>query len=304
MKARWAKHRLLILRTLGTLAAVAMLVTLFDEQGWNEVADALRRISPAEFLLALAALLLSRLFVVARWHVLLRSAGTAIRFRRTASLTFTGLFASNFLPTTIGGDLVRLTGALRMGFDRGVCLASLVVDRLVGMLGMFLVLPFGLLPFLGSVNATGVQAIGFGGLGRKISGLLRQTLDAFSIWIKKPVDLLAALLCTLGNMVFIFISISILTTGLHDSVPFMLIAGLWSLTYFVTQIPISINGYGVQELSLSFLLARVGGMGNAESLTVAILIRAIFIFASLPGVVYLPRIMEAVALARAEEEAL
>jgi hypothetical protein len=42
-------------------------------------------------------------------------------------------------------------------------------------------------------------------------------------------------------------------------------------------------------------------MGNAESLTLAILIRAVFIFASLPGALYLPRIMEAVALARAEE---
>jgi hypothetical protein len=74
-----------------------------------------------------------------------------------------------------------------------------------------------------------------------------------------------------------------------------LIAGLWSLTYFVTQIPVSINGYGVQELSLSFLLNRVGGMGAAESLTAAVLIRAVFIMASLPGAIYLPRILEALA---------
>jgi hypothetical protein len=301
MKARWATHRLLILRILGTMVAVAMLLALFHEEGWNEAAAALQRISLQEFLLALGALLVSRLFVVARWHVLLRSAGTAIRFGRTASLTFTGLFASNFLPTTIGGDLVRLTGALRMGFDRGVCVASLVADRLVGMLGMILVLPFGLLPFLNSVSAPALQAIGFGGLGARLRRLLQQTFEAFSIWTRKPADLLLSLLCTLGNMCFIFISISTLITGLHDSVPFVLIAGLWSLTYFVTQIPISINGYGVQELSLSFLLARVGGMGNAESLTLAILIRAVFIFASLPGALYLPRIMEAVALARAEE---
>jgi hypothetical protein len=42
-------------------------------------------------------------------------------------------------------------------------------------------------------------------------------------------------------------------------------------------------------------------METAESLSVAVLIRAVFILASLPGAFYLPRILEAVALAGADD---
>ena len=53
---------------------------------------------------------------------------------------------------------------------------------------------------------------------------------------------------------------------------FWLITGLWSLAYFVTLIPISINGLGVQELSLTFLFSTVAGLSTPVSLTIAVLI--------------------------------
>ena len=88
--------------------------------------------------------MVSRLAVAGRWHVLMHSAGTGIIPRQSIRLTFAMLFASNFLPTTIGGDVVRYAGAVRLGFDNAISLASLVVDRLVGMTGMAMALPFGI----------------------------------------------------------------------------------------------------------------------------------------------------------------
>ena len=61
--------------------------------------------------------MVSRLAVAGRWHVLMHSAGTGITPRQSIRLTFAMLFASNFLPTTIGGDVVRYAGAVRLGFD-------------------------------------------------------------------------------------------------------------------------------------------------------------------------------------------
>ena len=61
------------------------------------------------------------------------------------------------------------------------------------------------------------------------------------------------MLCTVMTMY-------VLIEGLGTHADFWLIAGLWSLTYFVTLVPISINGYGVQELSLTFLLSSIGGV--------------------------------------------
>jgi hypothetical protein len=71
------------------------------------------------------------------------------------------------------------------------------------------------------------------------------------------------------------------------------VAGLYTLTYFVSLFPISINGLGVQELSMTFLLIQLGGLSSSESATVALLTRALFIITSLPGAFFLPSILAA-----------
>ncbi|MBL8050525.1 MAG: flippase-like domain-containing protein [Anaerolineales bacterium] len=278
-------------RLAGTLLALILLAVLIREESSTEILSALKSINPLYFILGIFVMLISRMFVILRWHILLRSAEVDIPLIRTAMLTFTGLFSSNFLPTTIGGDVVRLTGAMQLGYDRAVCLASLVVDRLIGMAGMLFALPFGLIPVLS--NPGSLQALTFASLIEKIRDFTIRTLNAFSIWLKKPKALILSLIFTFGNMACIFASIYLLAEGMSDHISYWLIAGLWSLTYFVTLIPISINGYGVQELSLTFLLSRLGGLTHAESLTIAILIRILFIITSLPGAFFLPSILAA-----------
>ena len=300
MSQWFSRNRAGVIRWAGTLLAVLLLFVLIREEKWDDVLQAVQQVSFKQFFLALGLMMVSRFLVVARWHTLMRSGGVDISIKDSAALTFTGLFASNFLPTTVGGDLARLAGAMQLGFDRAVCLASLVADRLIGMIGMALALPFGIGPLMKSLAAVSYHALAWSPLFPKIKAFLRRTLAAFSLWLKKPVALLISLACTLGNMAFIFAAIYVLTTGLGDNISYWLIAGLWSLTYFVTLVPISINGYGVQELSLSFLLTRVGGLENVESLTIAVLIRILFIFASLPGALFLPGIMEAMAISQKE----
>jgi uncharacterized membrane protein YbhN (UPF0104 family) len=95
-------------------------------------------------------------------------------------------------------------------------------------------------------------------------------------------------------MLFIFTAIYLLVQGLGDHVSFWLIAGLYSLSYLVTLMPISINGYGLQELSVTYLFLHVGGLSAATSLSLAVLIRIIWMLASLPGAVFLPSIWLAI----------
>mgnify|MGYP003430352164 FL=1 len=140
------ENRQMVIRGFGSILALVLLLILIREEGDGELFSALRRVDLGYFLLAVASLLISRLFAVARWHILLRSAGVLVSFMHTAMLTFTGNFSSNFLPTTIGGDVVRLGGAMQLGYDRAICFASLVADRLIGMVGMALALPLGLIP--------------------------------------------------------------------------------------------------------------------------------------------------------------
>ncbi|MBM4426781.1 MAG: flippase-like domain-containing protein [Chloroflexi bacterium] len=286
------KNRQIIARVIGSILALVLLVILIEEEGDGELFSAVRRVSIGYFLAAVAVLFISRFFSAARWHILLKSGGVEIPFTRSAMLTFTGNFSSNFLPTTIGGDVVRLTGTMQFGYDRAVCLASLVVDRLIGMAGMTLALPLGLIPVLSLDPAMLRSAVVFCFFKKGID-FFNRTLASFSIWLKKPLALFGSLLATLGNMLFIYLAIYLLLLGIDHQVDYWLVAGLYTLTYFVTLIPISINGMGVQELSMTFLLTQIGGLSSSESATIALLTRVIFILTSLPGAFSLPTILAA-----------
>ncbi len=290
----WLRNRQRLLQLAGTLLAVALLVLLVREDEWGEILVAMQKITILDLILVAILFAISRLAIVWRWHTLLQSGGVHIRFRNSTALTFTGLFASNFLPTTIGGDVVRLAGAMQMGFDRAVCLASLAADRLIGMLGMSMTVPIGLAY---SWNMLQIGSVSYSSIGiiQKPLAFIKRTVSIFSIWLKKPASLLVALAFTWIHMLCLFGSIYVFIHDLGSHISFWMIAGLWSLTYFITLIPISINGYGLQELSFTFLMSNVAGLSPAVSLTVAVLIRAYFILSSLPGAVFLPSILSVMA---------
>lgn len=286
------ENRQTVIRGLGSILALALLIVLIQEEGDGQLFSALRRVSVGYFLAAVVALTISRVFAATRWHILLKSADVEIPFLRSVMLTFTGNFSSNFLPTTIGGDVVRLAGAMQLGYDRAVCVASLVADRLIGLAGMSIALPLGLVPVF-SMGHGVTQSVAFSTLIQKGVDFAKRTFESFSIWLKKPLALSGSMLATFGNMIFIYLSVYLLLLGIDHHVSYWLVAGLYTLTYFVTLVPISINGLGVQELSMTFLLAQLGGLSSSESATVALLTRAMFIITSMPGAFFLPTILAA-----------
>jgi glycosyltransferase 2 family protein len=291
--ASWlSRNRQRVVQSIGTVLAIVLIGFLLREDGWNAVVAAMKKIPPAALLWVALLFLISRIAVSARWHVLLRAGDVPISFKDSVMLTFTGLFASNFLPTTIGGDVLRMAGAMKMGYDKAVCLASIVGDRLIGMFGMFMVAPLGLYYAWGALPANFLN-ISFMGFVKKPLDFAKRTFLTFSIWLKKPVSLLMSLGFSWIHMICLFWSIKIFLAALGYDVSFWMVAGLWSLTYFVTQVPISINGYGLQELSFTFLFSQVAGVPPADSLTVGLLIRAYLVLASLPGAFFLPSALAA-----------
>lgn len=293
MKPWLSKNLQTIVRGAGSLLSLGLLAFLISEQGWAEVLSALRQVPLGMYLAGAVSLFISRLFVVARWHVLLRGAGMTVTYRETTVMTFTGLFASNFLPSTIGGDVVRLVGIMRLGYDRAICLASLAADRLIGMAGFAFTLPFGLIPWLqsGSLVLPGSMAMGaWFQHGRRF---LMRTVQALSLWIRQPGILARAILITWGNMLFLFLCIYTFTHGLGAGISFWMVAGAWTLTYYVTLMPVSINGLGLQELSVTYFFTTLGGLTLPQVLALAVLIRFTFVLASLPGAFFLPQALAA-----------
>ncbi len=292
---KWTgRNRQLLLRVGGTAVAIALIALLLRGEAWNDVVAALQELSWTRIGAALSLVVASRLLVSARWYILLRSGGVRISAGRVMALTFTGLFANNFLPTTVGGDVVRLAGAMQLGYDRAVCVASIAADRLVGMLGMLLTLPLGLFPLFQNMAVGPAQATALPRLWGRGVAFLQRTARTFTVWLRRPEALLGAVACTLGHMLCTFLTMSMLIESLGSQVNFALIAGLWSVSYFVTLVPISINGYGVQELSLTLLFSNIAGLSTPTSVTVAVLMRAVYVAVSLVGAIFLPSILSAI----------
>lgn len=292
--------RFKLIRVAGTLITISLLLYLFFMQGWSEILAGIRLIPTWMLIASLGLTLVSRLAVTGRWHVLLVSAGISISARNSLRITFAGLFATNFLPTTIGGDVIRLAGAIRLKYDAAVCAASLVVDRLVGMAGMAMVLPF-CLPALSEI--TGAARLPVFAMMTTTSNNIWETLvnrsrasfqkigQAFDLWKKNPRSLIFSLAWSWVHMLSVFSILWLLFYGLGETISFWLIGGLYSLVYFFTLIPISINGYGLQEISMTFVFYQMGGISLSSSLTAALLFRTVMIIGSLPGAFFIPGIL-------------
>lgn len=289
MKGWLKKNGSLVLRVCGTILAIGLLIYLVKQNGTVNIQEALSKISLTNLTLAFTCIILSRLFITARWHVLLRSGGVNIPFTRTITLVFMGLFSNNFLPTTIGGDVVRLAGAIQMGYDNAICLASIAADRVINMVGMSLAAPLGLWQLAAVGSAA--QSLSIAALFAKGKDFVAKTFRSFSLWLNKPGALVSALLFALIHMLFSFSANYILIISMGEHISLWKVIGLSSLAYFITLVPISINGYGLQELTVTYLLTNIGGISVETAASTAVIHRLIMMTVSLPGAFTLPGVL-------------
>ena len=98
-----------------------------------EVAAALRRVSPLEFAVLLLLATLDRLLMGLRWGVLLRLAGVRLPLARAVRLFYQASAVGTLLPSHLGGDLLRGWWAAREGAPGHPVAASLVMERLLGL---------------------------------------------------------------------------------------------------------------------------------------------------------------------------
>lgn len=96
-----------------------------------------------------------------RWVVLLRVQGVALGIGRTFSLLLIGLFFNFFLPSGTGGDVVKIFYLLKETHgQRTAALLSVLVDRILGLIGLILLAGFIVLWRWDWLNSTPTTAQG------------------------------------------------------------------------------------------------------------------------------------------------
>ena len=157
-------------------------------------------------------------------------------------------------------------------------------------------LPFGIVPIFQAQDISRLQMANtpgmfLGRLWKKTVAFFARVKQALGLWLKQPKYLLGAALVSYVHMACTFAMVSVILQGLGDPISFWRVGGLWVLIYFITLLPISINGLGLQEFSLSLIYTNLAGVSEANSLVLALLMRVIFMIASLPGAIFLPEVL-------------
>jgi uncharacterized membrane protein YbhN (UPF0104 family) len=84
-------------------------------------------------LLALCIALPSTLLTFVRWYVLVRAVGLPFRFFDAFRLGFIGLFFNNFMPGSVGGDVIKAAVLAREQDRRTVAVATVLMDRAIAL---------------------------------------------------------------------------------------------------------------------------------------------------------------------------
>lgn len=287
--ARNWKH---VLRWAGTGITAGLFIYLLIRQDWQKVGTALMQIPGWVLPLAFALYICGQLANGARWFTLLRAQDVTITYAQTLQLIFAGAFASNFLPSTIGGDALRILGIFQYTTNRVTAVASIILDRFLNVLAYITVLPVALMTVGGMLPAgTALASVGvMGGLNRLWQKAWLELRNAFSVWRERKSSVLAAFGISWLSIFVIFLALWLLANGLGIPVTLWQVMGINALTYLITLLPVSINGLGLREIAITGLYMQVGASVEQAS-ALAIISRLMLMAETLPGALWAPGVL-------------
>jgi hypothetical protein len=146
-------------RGLATACRVVVSVLMLGYLSWRIKDSGLDlpdlSLSTAAWIAGAAVLTLLGIFLSAlRWQAVLSVLGQPSGIRRLLSFYLAGQFVANVLPTTIGGDVLRVSRLSRETGESPTSFASVVLERLTG----WLVLP--VMTFVGLALNPGLRHLG------------------------------------------------------------------------------------------------------------------------------------------------
>ncbi|MBV9888010.1 MAG: flippase-like domain-containing protein [Acidobacteria bacterium] len=274
---------IIVLRWIAALVVLGMLLHFLPLAA---VRSAIVRVPPEQFIAALAGYLLAHALGVLKWRMVVNAAGAQLDRATSLQCYGGGLFGTLFLPSIVGGDVIRLAVGLRRSPRPAAVLAGNVVDRFLdvaaqaGLVALGLALLPGSLPeSLRSIaTRTLLAALAISGIvivlglflrhalfrGRSMRFLrrlvrLRHALRSVS---RRPQVLVAGWLAgTAIQSTFLVLTAWLATAcGLHLPLRVWLFA--WPLAKLAALLPLTQGGIGVREAALVALLAPFGAAGT------------------------------------------
>jgi glycosyltransferase 2 family protein len=290
------------LRGLLTLGVLAILAFKIDMRA---TAEALLRLQPGAAVAVLGLLAIDRALMVWRWIILLRARGAAVSTKSATWIYLVSSFVGAFLPAGVGADAARAYSLSRRTARGSEAVASVAVDRLLGLssivaMGMVGVLVAGrqmpgtpplLLPVVavlvlgGSVAALWADRVMGALLTNRTSALasrLRRLADAVAQYRGHRLALAGVALLSVAVQVLRILQAYLLGRGIDIDVPFSYYLLFMPIGLIALLLPISISGIGAPQAIIVWLLTP-RGVPEHDALALSTLIVLSGIIANLPG---------------------
>jgi uncharacterized protein (TIRG00374 family) len=296
---------------LRVLVAVALTGYMLRDANPAEVWRVSVNASPRFLAAAAALVLLDRALMAYRWLVLLRplTAASHLSLRPVMRIFFVSTFVGTFLPASVGGDAVRAYGLARQQVPGAAAVASVFMDRMLGVLSVLLMAGVGLVfaadlagnryilaGLAVSVGACGVTAalVFSGTAARAASSLIsrfpwdrasriaQKLLAAIQSYANAHRELLNVLAGSIAVQVLRIVQAYYLGRALGITAPLAAYFAFVPLILLVMLLPVTVNGLGTSQWAFVWLFARAG-VGAAEAFALSVLFVALGVVGNLPG---------------------
>jgi glycosyltransferase 2 family protein len=283
--------------------SLAMLALLFTALPFADIAAAIRSVPPIVWPAALAMYMALHLIGVAKWRLLTNTAGAGLSFRTAVRAYYMGLFGNTFLPSIVGGDVVRAGVALRAARSKSGLVLGSLVDRLLDILGLAAVAGIGALLSpraldgqsrrifltLGALLAVaaigGLVALALFPVRRlpwKVRRKLVQVRRAVRATMRRPQALLGAFLLGMLLQTLLTVLNWWLGTVIGIEIPLYVWLFVWPLAKIAGLLPLTQNGIGVREAAQAVLFAPFG-VSAAMAVATGLVFEVVIISGGLVG---------------------
>ena len=305
MRRRYAP---LLLRI--AVAASLTLLSLYISRP-GEVLQAATRARMWPLVVAVALVVIDRGLMAHRWILLVRAGDGPVQppLSTLMRLFLVSTFLGTFLPTGVGGDAIRAYGLVRASVRTGWAAASVIMDRLLGILSLAVVASIGLAgaqQYAGgrSVRTPVVLAIllcvAIGGAvfsapvmalvgrlagrlpGERIRGLATEILHATHLSSRKRGVVAVVFAESLAVQALRVAQAYCLGVSLGIGASLAIYFALVPLILMLMLLPISINGIGTSQAAFVWLFG-FAGVSAADAFLLSVLFIGLGIVGNLPG---------------------
>ena len=298
----------------GALARPAVAIALTAYVLWkSHPREVLRALAPADWrpiLIAVLLVLADRALNLYRWVVLLCIVDRARRppLPSILRIFFVSTFVGTFLPASVGGEAVRAYSLARLGVGGADAVASVFMDRmlglastlLLGLAGLTLVTDLAASPAVQIAFGAGIMACaltlllifnaraaaGVAVLARRLPGTLQSAIHSMLESIRRygahHLRLANVLACSLAVQGLRIIQAYYLGRGLGITAPLGAYVAFIPLILIVMLLPVTFNGIGTSQVAFVSFFARAG-VSPAPALALSVLFVALGIVGNLPG---------------------